>query len=59
MLVETCRGIVPLKNKTDNYETDLFAQEKFISKDCWSEILNDDKIFDVEEKCKINPVLLL
>lgn len=54
-------------SKTDTYETEanLFAQEKLISKDCWSDIinnylpLNDDKILDIGEKYRINPAILL
>ncbi len=55
------------KSKTDKFESeaDLFAQEKLISKDCWSDIvnnylpLNDEKIFEIGEKYKINPAILL
>ena len=55
------------KSKTDNYESeaDVFAQERLISNDCWSDIvnnylpLNDDKILDIGEKYKINPAIIL
>lgn len=46
-------------------EADLFAQEKLISKECWSDIennyipLNENKILKIGEKYKVNPAILL
>lgn len=54
-------------SRTDKNESeaDLFAQEKLISKDCWSDIennylpLNENKILKIGEKYKVNPAILL
>jgi len=56
-----------IQNKTDKFEleADSFAQEKLISNECWDDIiknylpLNDEKIFEIGEKYKINPAILL
>jgi HTH-type transcriptional regulator / antitoxin HigA len=55
------------KDKTDTYESeaDLFAKERLISTECWNDILNnhlaldDDKLFEIGEKYRINPAILL
>ncbi|MBK5202742.1 MAG: HigA family addiction module antidote protein [Prolixibacteraceae bacterium] len=55
------------RNKTGELEAEanLFAQKKLISKECWSDIiknylpLNNEKIFEISEKYKINPAILL
>ncbi len=55
------------KNKTDilELEADSFAQEKLISKDCWSALSkngfpqNDEMIIAVGKKYNINPAIIL
>ncbi len=53
------------KDDIQEKEADMFAQEKLIPEDCWSEIkasnfkLNDDNILSVGEKYQINPAIIL
>ena len=54
-------------SRTDENESeaDLFAEEKLITKECWSDIknnylpLNEEKILKIGEKYKVNPAILL